>query len=528
MAALLSVSCAFLLALALGASYGLVLWLLRERRKCFDAFRGTGVPTVPLRNIINGNSDEFWKQNVIKNMDQACQKYGDVFGFFLGDTPIMVVKDLAMINDIFIKDSSKFPGRGRMMHIYEMDPNVAKYIVVSKGSVWKSARTSMSKFFTTSKLKAVMPSLRHAQEEFIRVLGEHADRGIELDINSICERFTFDMISKAAYGMDTNVQRNPKYPLFTKALAFMPNIASGLFYNLGQNLYHWAWIPRILAKILGAMYANPISDMAKKIEEIIEYRRKNPQRNLPDMAQILLDGVLSRGDSSLKQHESMVDATAPLPRETLNELTSNCVAVFIGGYDTTRLALTYWFYLMGRHPDIQEKMRQEVLEAFKKEGDHLSLQTITTLPYTNQVISETMRLYPTSTTFTSRCAEEDYQCGNYLIKKGTSVVVPTYLLHRDPRYWHEPEKFVPERFSPENKHFVNPTAYQPFGLGPRICIGMRLALLELASATAEVLRHYRITMGTSQKHDLELDTCSFLIVPKESVRIHVQRLKGTK
>ncbi|KAH7949908.1 hypothetical protein HPB49_016670 [Dermacentor silvarum] len=130
--------------------------------------------------------------------------------------------------------------------------------------------------------------------------------------------------------------------------------------------------------------------------------------------------------------------------------------------------------------------------------------------------------------FTSRCAEEDYHWGKYLIKKGTSVIVPTYQLHHDPRYWHEPEKFDPERFSPENKHLINPTAYQPFGLGPRICIGTRLALVELASATAEVLRHYRITLGTSQKRDLELDTYSFTVFPKEDVRIRVDRFNGKK
>ncbi|XP_037571658.2 cytochrome P450 3A19 [Dermacentor silvarum] len=268
--------------------------------------------------------------------------------------------------------------------------------------------------------------------------------------------------------------------------------------------------------------------MAKKVEEIIEYRRRNPQTSLPDMAQLLLDGLLSGEDSGLKKHASMVDATAPLPREALSQLSANCVAIFIGGYDTTRLVLNFWFYLMGRHPEIQEKMRQEVVEAYEKEGDHLSFQTITTLPYTNQVISETLRLYPPSSTFTSRCAEEDYHWGKYLIKKGTSVIVPTYQLHHDPRYWHEPEKFDPERFSPENKHLINPTAYQPFGLGPRICIGTRLALVELASATAEVLRHYRITLGTSQKRDLELDTYSFTVFPKEDVRIRVDRFNGKK
>ncbi|KAK8788083.1 hypothetical protein V5799_022140 [Amblyomma americanum] len=81
-------------------------------------------------------------------------------------------------------------------------------------------------------------------------------------------------------------------------------------------------------------------------------------------------------------------------------------------------------------------------------------------------------------------------------------------------------------FSPENLDLINQTAYQPFGIGPRICVGQRLALLELASVTTQVLRHFRITLGPSQKRDLELDTYSFLAVPKEEVRIKLHRLNS--
>ncbi|KAL1462040.1 hypothetical protein MTO96_043252 [Rhipicephalus appendiculatus] len=271
------------------------------------------------------------------------------------------------------------------MHIYEMDPLFKKYVILSKGSVWKSTRACMSHFFTTSKLKAVMPSLLHAQQQFIDILGEHADSGIEVDINCLCERFTFDVIGKAAFGMDTNVQRNPEMPMFRVALDVLPNLNSGFLYNLGP----------------------------------------------------------------------------PLPLETLNQLSSNCMTVFLGG-------------------------------------------------------------------FTSRCADKDYRYGKYLIKKGTSVMVPTYQLHYDPKFWENPEKFIPERFSPENKDCINPTVYQPFGLGPRICLGQRLAQVELASATTHVLRHYRITLGAAQKDDLELDTYSYLAVPKEVIRIRLHRLSSEK
>ncbi|XP_065297835.1 cytochrome P450 3A6-like isoform X1 [Dermacentor albipictus] len=523
---MLSVGGALLVVGAICLCQSLGRWLIRQRRKCFNAFDGTGVPTVPLRSLISGNTNEFWEPTVIERIDEWVKGYGNVFGFFIGDTPFMVVKDLDMINEIFIKEANKFSSRGRMSHMAEQDPLFAKYLIFSKGSVWKRFRNCMSQFFTSSKLRAVMPSLLHAQKQFIDVLGEHADRGVDVDINSLCERFTFDVISKAAYGIDTGVQRNPDHPLFKSALPVLANVTSGFFYHLGQNLYHWDWLLKLAFKVIGAISSNPLAEMTKKVTEVIRYRRKHPQVRVPDMAQILLDGLVEGEVSEVGKYDVSVDNTAPLPQETLNQLSSNCMAIFIGGYDTTRMTLTFWFYLMGRYPEVQEKMRQEVLDAFETEGDHLSLRTVTTLPYSNQVISETLRLYPPVIIFTSRCADEDYRCGKYVIKKGTSVLVPTYQLHHDPQYWKEPEKFDPERFSPENKSSINSTAYQPFGLGPRICIGQRLALVELVSAAAQTLRHYRIVLGKSQKRDLEIGTYSVMAAPKEKVLIRLHRLKG--
>ncbi|KAL3258322.1 hypothetical protein MRX96_016709 [Rhipicephalus microplus] len=135
--------------------------------------------------------------------------------------PFMVVKDLDMINDIFIKESNNFSGRGHMFNMQERQPIFAKYMIFAKGSLWKISRNCMSQFFTSSKLKAVMPSLLHAQQQFIDILGEHSDSEVDVDINSLCERFTFD-----------------------NSLAVIPTVTTGVLYHLGQNLYHW---PRLLS-----------------------------------------------------------------------------------------------------------------------------------------------------------------------------------------------------------------------------------------------------------------------------------------
>ncbi|XP_077528127.1 cytochrome P450 3A28-like [Haemaphysalis longicornis] len=386
--------------------YGLYRWALRERRKCFEVFRDTGIPGPPLDSLINGNADAFWKPTQIESLGRWLKQYGDVFGFFLGTVPIVVTKDLNMIKQIMQKDFSNFSARG------------------------------------------VMPTLWNCQNEFIEVLRTSADSGAEVNISMMCERFTFDVIAKTAFGIDTGVQKNPENPLFQTAITVFPTF---------MNEFPYHTCPR-------------------------------------------------------------------LSPEEMELLAGHSMSVFVGGYDTTRYVLTYWFYLMGRHPDIQERMRKEALEAYRLEGGHLSVEGLSKLSYTNQVLSETLRMYPPAITFTTRCAEEDYQCGSYLIRKGTSVMVPLYQLHHDPLLWVDPEKFDPDRFSPENKHLVNPIAYQPFGLGPRMCVGYRLGLRTLASVTTQVLQHFQITLGHTQKPDLELYTYALMAAPKDDVWVKLRPL----
>ncbi|XP_072145724.1 probable cytochrome P450 6a13 isoform X2 [Dermacentor andersoni] len=421
-----------------------VSWAIRQRRKCFKDFEGTRIPTVPLRSLINGNADEYWKPTTIESIGRWLKEYGDVFGFYLGDAPIVVVKDLDMIDKMFVKDLKNFTARGHTMHVHELQPAFVRNILFTKGNVWKDMRNTMAQFFTQSKLKTVMPSLMDAQNRFIEILDECADQGKEVDINTLCERLTFDVVSKTAFGIDTNVQRNPQYPLFQIALVTVPSFMAGFFYRLAQNLFHWPWLFKAFSQVIDVFYVNPMVAMTKKAVDVIEFRRQNPQLVLPDMAQILLDDALERKTEELKKKNEPIKTPISLPMETMTDIATNCMNIFLGGYDPTRLALTYWFYVMGRYPDIQEKMRTEVLDAFKKEGDELSMHTLLNLPYTNQVISETLRMYPPLVTLIARGSDEDFQCGKYLIKKGMSIMSPTYQLHYDPQYWTNPQKFDPE------------------------------------------------------------------------------------
>ncbi|KAH9365449.1 hypothetical protein HPB48_008901 [Haemaphysalis longicornis] len=177
-----------------------------------------------------------------------------------------------------------------------------------------------------------MPSLCHCEKEFIDVLATCADNGAEVNISMLCERLTFDVISKTAFGIDTGVQKNPDHQLFQTAITVLPNILEEFAYHTCQNLYSWPWLVRLLVKVLTKLLWDPVTEMRNKAKAVIEFRRQNPQE---------------------------LGTVEMIPIR----------------YDTTRLALTYWFYLMGKHPSIQEKMRKEALDAYKLELPSLSPAT---------------------------------------------------------------------------------------------------------------------------------------------------------
>ncbi|CAN7938645.1 unnamed protein product [Ixodes hexagonus] len=146
--------------------------------------------------------------------------------------------------------------------------------------------------------------------------------------------------------------------------------------------------------------------------------------------------------------------------------------------------------------------------------------------YLDQVISESLRLYPPVTGFVTRTCQHDYEYNGLKIPAGTSVVIPPYQLQHDPNLWSEPEKFDPERFSAENKHRIDPMAFQTFGNGPRNCVGMRFAQLEIKLTLAKMLATYKLILDERHvKEDhLKLESLFVLCYPHDGVWLKVEKI----
>jgi len=175
------------------------------------------------------------------------------------------------------------------------------------------------------------------------------------------------------------------------------------------------------------------------------------------------------------------------------------ITLFVAGHETTSNALSWTFYLLAQHPEIQRKLQIEldsVLQGADAEFSHLDQLT-----YCEMVVKESMRLLPPVWTLNARQANEDIVVDDYFFPKDKVVFISPYSNHRNPKYFEQPEKFDPERFSPENEKTIPKHVYIPFGAGPRVCIGQSFAMMEAKIILASIMQRFSISLDKHQKFD---------------------------
>lgn len=169
------------------------------------------------------------------------------------------------------------------------------------------------------------------------------------------------------------------------------------------------------------------------------------------------------------------------------------VTLFIAGHQTTANALTWAIFLLCKTPDAYNRLKAEVSEVLN--GRVPTLSDISKLTYSRMVIEEAIRLYPPSWALV-RVARDDNKIGGYIVPAGSTVILSQYVVHRSPNYWKQPEVFDPNRFIGRRS-----SAYFPFGVGPRACIGSQLALLETTLVLAMIIQRYRLDLDPSHVVD---------------------------
>ncbi|MCA9907354.1 MAG: cytochrome P450 [Anaerolineae bacterium] len=177
------------------------------------------------------------------------------------------------------------------------------------------------------------------------------------------------------------------------------------------------------------------------------------------------------------------------------QLRDEAMTIFIAGHETTADALTWTFFLLAQHPEIERKLQDEIALLH---GLPPTVNDLAHLPYTEMVIKESMRLYPPAW-IVPRLAISDFELGGYPIRHNSIVFTSPYTMHRHPRYFPDPERFLPERWTPEQEKTLPRYAYFPFGGGPRVCIGNGFAMMEARLVLATIVQQVQLRLVAGQQ-----------------------------
>ena len=188
---------------------------------------------------------------------------------------------------------------------------------------------------------------------------------------------------------------------------------------------------------------------------------------------------------------------------TPQQVRDNLLTLFVAGHETSANALTWAFYLLAQHPHVTRKLLEELDRELK--GGAPSMADLDRLPYLEQVVKETLRLYPPAPS-ANRVARESFRWKGYTIEAGELVTYVPFVSHRMPTQFREPETFRPERFDPVTGDPIAPYAYIPFAAGPRSCIGAPFATMEIKTVIAMALQRYRLDLIPNQRVEATVRT----------------------
>ncbi|GBM49316.1 Cytochrome P450 3A21 [Araneus ventricosus] len=538
----------------------------------YDYWKKNGVPFVD--PSLRANNEKPFNEILVERYHQL----GPIYGYFEGKKPKISIGDPALLKNILIKDFSFFMGRKPVVTGDEVHD---KMLTIARGEDWKRIRSIVSPIFTTGKLKKMLHIFKDCCQVLMKSLKSAAEEGKSVDLKSVYGAFTIDVIAGAIFSAKVDSHNDPGNqfvktardvfggkpgkrpttfpgvvsPKFSRILICQCNrwcnfLRQGLLARHPGNQFvkttrdvfggkpgkRPTAIP-LLSRLLKLFKTDHASSSRTEIfrkitHQVVEERRKTGQaRN--DFLQLLMDSAKENSEEEksdwAQKEETCIDSNCDeqtdghQPPKTsskklsMDELVGQCLIFFLAGYETTSSTLSFVTHLLAHHQDAQDKLREEVAEVLAETNGELTYEAVQNMKYLDNVISETLRLYPPAIQL-ERYADADYKLEDkgITIPKGMGVTIPIYAVHRDSKFFLHPERFDPDRFTPEAKSMRDPYTYMPFGAGPRNCVGMRFAFLETKICLSYVVTNFRIKTTPHTKEELEFHPgASGFLRPKE-------------
>ncbi|NP_001166588.1 cytochrome P450 3A15 [Cavia porcellus] len=431
-------------------------------------FKKLGIPgpkPLPLFGNVLSYRKGMWSFDI-----ECRKKYGNMWGLYDGPQPVLAITEPDMIKAVLVKECySVFTNRRSLVPVGFMKKSVS----LSEDEEWKRIRTQLSPNFTSGKLKEMFPIIKQYGDVLVKNLRQEAEKGKPVQLKEIFGAYGMDIIIATAFGVNVDSLNNPHDPFVSKANKLFrfdflsPFLLSTVMFPFLTQLYEMLSIsifPRDSLKFF-----------TKFVKKTKENHLESNKKQRVNFLQMMLN---SQNFKDTESHKALSDV----------EILAQSIIFIFAGYETSSSTLSCIMYSLATHPDVQKKLHQEIDKTLPNKA-FPTYDVMMEMEYLDMVVNETLRLYPVANRI-ERMSKKDFEINGMSFPKGTLVMIPSFALHRDSKYWPEPDEFRPERFSKKNKENIDPYIYMPFGNGPRNCIGRRMALMNLKLALIRLLQNF--------------------------------------
>jgi cytochrome P450 len=388
-----------------------------------------------------------------------ARTYGDVVSYRLGGERLLFVNQPQYIKDVLITHNRNFT-KGRALQ--RTKRLLGEGLLTSEGATHLRQRRLMQPAFHRDRIAAYADTMVAYAD---RLRGAWRE-GATLDVAQEMNRLTLSIVGKTLFDADVESQAAEVGEALTGVMAtFWMTMLP--FSDLLEHLP--------VPKLRRGRAAR--AQLDKIIYGMIAERRRS-QRDHGDLLSMLLSA----------QDE---EAEGAAGRMSDVQVRDEAMTIFLAGHETTANALTWTWYLLSTAPHVEAKLHAEVDRVLQ--GRRPRMADIASLPFIERVVTESMRLYPPAWLI-GRRAIADYELGPYVVPARTILVMSPFVTQRDGRFYTDPERFDPDRWTPEFRATLPKCAYFPFGGGPRQCIGESFAWMELILLVATIAQRWRLQL----------------------------------
>uniref|UniRef100_A0A0A9X3U7 Cytochrome P450 6B7 n=1 Tax=Lygus hesperus TaxID=30085 RepID=A0A0A9X3U7_LYGHE len=433
-----------------------------------------------------------------------------VVGYYHFIQPRLLIRDRAIMERILVKDYHSFSSRLGEADV-ENDP-LNSNLFNMHSEVWRAFRSLMTPMFTPEKLKNMYPLMDSVGDDFIQLLKESKD---PVDLLQNVNTFTIQVISSTALGIDAGPMDQKSNEFRERAINYAPTGVK-TFLKFGAIFLAPKLAQKFGINFTSKETTNYFSDAFKTVVN----HRKSGDVVRNDLVQQMI---------TIQQNKS-VEIGSTHVQITDDVVAGQALFLLFAGFVTSPLALTYMIYDLAANPEVQEKARDEVRRVteavdgkWKINNGKISYETLKDMRYLEGIIKESLRMSPTHPMIVRRCTRT-YPIPevSYTVSEGENIMVSALGIHHDSNYYSNPSQFSPERWTGDDR--PPSSCYLAWGIGPKMCIGMRFASLEFKSVLAKLLLNFKISLHHSVKAQLKPAPFGIFTAPAHKILINFEKL----